>query len=88
MKLVKNKQYDKKERKFFKKRPELIDKYGEVLYLLSNDIKNPKLRLHKIFTKPPVFSVSLTSSYRIIIDILILEDKIFLIDIGNHDDVY
>ena len=31
MKLVKDDDYNRKERKFFKKRPHLIDKYGEVL---------------------------------------------------------
>ena len=30
MKLVKDDDYKRKERKFFKKRPHLIDKYGEV----------------------------------------------------------
>jgi len=27
-------------------------------------------------------------NYRIIIDFVIIEDKIFLIDIGEHDEVY
>ena len=35
MKLVKDDDYKRKERKFFKKRPHLIDKYGEVLEKLK-----------------------------------------------------
>jgi len=45
MNLVKDDDYKRKERKFFKKRPHLIDKYGLVLEKLkTNDrtIQNPK----------------------------------------------
>ena len=83
MKITRTTSYEKKERKFFSKRPELKEKYRDVLKLLSSNSNHPKLKLHKINRNPPVFSVSLTYSYRIILD-----NEILLIDVGNHDEVY
>ncbi len=43
--------YAKRERKFFKKRPELIKQYVKTLKLLSLDPLHPSLRLHPIKKK-------------------------------------
>tara|TARA_B110000285_G_scaffold220087_1_gene271471 strand:+ start:712 stop:987 length:276 start_codon:yes stop_codon:yes gene_type:complete len=88
MKIIRTSSYEKKERKFFSKRPKLKDKYKDVLKLLSSNLSSSKLKLHKINRNPPVYSVSLTYSYRIILDFIFLENEILLIDIGNHDKVY
>jgi mRNA-degrading endonuclease YafQ of YafQ-DinJ toxin-antitoxin module len=88
MKITRTTSYEKKERKFFSKRPELKEKYRKVLKLLSSNPNDPKLKLHKINRNPPVFSVSLTYSYRIILDFIFFDNEILLIDVGNHDEVY
>lgn len=82
--------FDRKAKKFFKKRPELKDTFKE---FLNTFIKNPfdqKLSTHQIYKKKVknLYSSSLTSSYRIFTIIEIKDDKATLVDIGNHDEVY
>lgn len=48
MNLVKDDDYKRKERKFFKKRPHLIDKYGEVLEKLKTNPFDPSLKTYKL----------------------------------------
>lgn len=89
MKLLKNDDYKRKERKFFKKRPQLIDKYGEVLEKLKNDPFDPSLKTHKLKGELSEFhSCSLTYEYRIICVFIIQNETIVLVDIGSHDEVY
>jgi len=80
--------YRKKEVKFLKKHPELFERYRKILGLLQLDPYHPSLRLHKIATLNGLYSISLTMKYRIIIDFAIEGEKIVLINIGLHDEVY
>jgi mRNA-degrading endonuclease YafQ of YafQ-DinJ toxin-antitoxin module len=48
MKLAKTDFYAKKERKFFKKHPELIDKYGVILETLQINPFDATLKTHKL----------------------------------------
>ena len=81
--------YEKKAKKFFKKHPNLKDKYIKTLKLLSLNPFHPSLRLHKLQGKQKEFySVSIDMEYRIIIDFIIIDKRIILIDIGPHDEVY
>jgi addiction module RelE/StbE family toxin len=89
MKLVKDDDYKRKERKFFKKRPHLIDKYGEVLEKLKTSPFDPSLKTHKLKGDLSEFyACSLTYEYRIICVFLIQNETIVLVDIGSHDEVY
>ncbi len=89
MQLVRNKFYQKKEQKFFKKHPNLLDKYANVLKKLSNEPSEPTLKLHKLQGKLKDFhAVSLSYEYRVILLINIVDEKIVLVDIGTHDEVY
>ena len=88
-KLVETKSYLKKLKKFLKKHPDMFKKYEKTIYLLESNPFHPSLRLHKLQGKLENFySVSIDMSYRIIVDFVIIDNKIFLIDIGTHDDVY
>ncbi len=88
-KLVETKTYMKKLKKFLKKNPQIMPKYEKTIVLLENNPYHPSLRLHKLSGKLQNFySVSIDMNYRIIVDFIIIEDKIFLIDIGTHDDIY
>ena len=81
--------YEKKAKKFFKKHQNLKDKYIKTLKLLSLNPFHPSLRLHKLKGELKEFySVSIDMEYRIIIDIIIIDERIILIDIGPHDEVY
>ena len=89
MKLLKDENYQRKERKFLKKHFHLLDKYGEVLTKLKINPLDPSLKTHKLKGELSEFySCSLTYEYRIIFVFLIQNETIILVDIGNHDDVY
>ena len=89
MKLRKTERYASKEKKFFKKHPDLISKYGDVLEKLSFDIFEPSLKLHRLQGNLSDYhAVSLTYEYRIVLMIQIINDDIVLFNIGTHDDVY
>ena len=89
MKLIKDDSYQRKERKFFKKHPDLLNKYIEVLTKLKNNPFDSSLKTHKLKGELSEFhSCSLTYEYRIICTFIIQNEIIVLVDIGTHDEVY
>ena len=81
--------YLKKEKQFFKKHPELKDRYKKILTIMMNNPHYPSLRLHKLKGNlKDYYSASITMKYRIKLDIIIKEKEIIFIDIGTHDSVY
>ena len=89
MTLIKNDSYLKYERKFFKKHKNLISKYSKVLKQLEENPFNPSLNTHKLKGKlKDFYSCSLDYEHRIILSIIIMDEKVYLIDIGNHNEVY
>ena len=81
--------YDKKLRKFAKKRPDLRNKYLRVLRLLEADPYHPSLKLHKLHGPlSHLYAVSINYQYRISLEFEIKEDYILLINIGSHEEVY
>lgn len=85
MQLVRNESYQRKERKFFKKHVDLLDKYEQVLTKLKENPFDASLKTHKLHGDLSEFhACSLTHDYRIVIQ----NGMIFLVDIGGHDDVY
>ena len=88
-KLIFTETYLRREKKFLKQHPELIERYKKVLRLLELNPDHPSLRLHKLSGKfKGKYSISITMSYRIIITFAVTEKGIVLLDIGNHDEVY
>jgi len=89
MQLLKEKSYLRREIKFFKKHPDLLEKYAITLKKLSNDPFEPSLKLHKLQGNLEKFhAVRLTYKYRIVLILIVVDEQIILIDIGAHDDVY
>ncbi|HON79588.1 MAG TPA: type II toxin-antitoxin system mRNA interferase toxin, RelE/StbE family [Spirochaetota bacterium] len=81
--------YIKRARKFIRKHPELVSQYEKTLKLLEVNPHHPSLRLHKLKGRlSELYSVSINISYRISIDFIIEKDRIILIDVGSHDEVY
>jgi len=81
--------YNKKATKFIKKHKELLKQYEKTLKLLELNPFHPSLRLHKLQGRlEGLCSVSINITYRIVIECLIEDDKIVMIDIGHHDEVY
>ena len=87
--IIFTKKYDKRAKKFFKKHQDLKMKYQKTVRLLQQNPYHPSLRLHKLQGDlKEYFSVSLDMEYRIIMDFIIIDEQIYLIDIGSHDEVY
>jgi len=88
-KLIFTETYLRREKKFLKQHPELIERYKKVLRLLELNPNHPSLRLHKLSGKfQGKYSISITTSYRIVITFTVTEKGIVLLDIGDHDEVY
>ncbi len=88
-KLIFTETYLKREEKFLKENPDLIERYKKVLRLLELNPFHPSLRLHKLKGKfKDKYSISITMSYRILIVFAKTEKGIVLIDVGKHDEIY
>lgn len=70
-------------------RPDLRDRFEELVVKLSQDPFQPKLRLHPLSgALPNLHAVRLTSDVRVVLTLVIEERSITWIDIGGHDQVY
>jgi addiction module RelE/StbE family toxin len=81
--------YLKRAKRFFKKHPQLLSQYEKVLGLLELNPFHNSLRTHKLQgALSALHSVSINMQYRITLEILIQENQLLLINIGDHDQVY
>lgn len=88
-KLIFTHTYLRREHKFLKRHPDLIQRYKKILRLLEVNPTHPSLRLHKLKGEfSGKYSVSITAAYRIILTFAVTEKGVILLDIGAHDDVY
>lgn len=85
MRVFHSEYFQKKLKSFLRKNPKYVDKVRKTLYFLDFDIRHSSLRLHKL-SKFEYYSVSVDMKIRIILRID--GDIIWLLDIGNHDQVY
>ena len=87
--LVYPESYIRRARKFLKKHPELRNQYRKTLQLLELDPFHPSLRLHSLQGRlQGLSSVSISISYRIVIQFIIEGNEILLVNVGKHEDVY
>ena len=69
--------------------PDVRQHYLETLRLLQANPSHPALRLHPLRGKyDGLHSVSITLSYRITLVLLIQDQKIIPVNVGDHDPVY
>jgi mRNA-degrading endonuclease YafQ of YafQ-DinJ toxin-antitoxin module len=79
--------YNRRARKFLRKYPEIIKQYRKSLELLQLDPYHPSLRLHSLKDRfTGLSSVSINISYRIVMEME--HDRIILINVGTHDQIY
>ena len=82
-------QYDKRAARFLKRHPELEKQYLKTLQLLELNPHHPSLRLHTLSGRlQGLHSISINLSYRITIELLIKDNEIIPINVGDHDVVY
>ena len=82
-------QFLRQARKFFRKHPDLKEKFAKLIEDLQVDPFHSNLTLHPLSGKlTGLRAVSLTYSYRITLTLMMTGKEIILLDIGNHDEVY
>ncbi len=87
--LIFTQQYEKRAARFLKRHPELEKQYLKTLQLLEMNPHHPSLRLHATSGKlQGLHSVSINLSYRITLELLIQDEEITPVNVGDHDAVY
>ncbi len=82
-------QYSRRAARFLKQHPELRGTYLKTLQLLEANPQHPSLRLHSLHGKlEGLHSVSINLSYRITLELLIQDQQIIPVNVGDHDAVY
>jgi len=75
--------------KFFRKHPELIERFRQVMEALRHDPFQSGLRLHPLRGQlEGAHAASISYAYRVVVTIKLTEHEIILLDIGTHDEVY
>ncbi len=88
-KLIFTAQYEKRAARFLKRHPDIEKQYLKTLQLLELNPHHPSLRLHALGGRlQGLHSVSINLSYRITLELLIQDDQIIPINVGDHDLVY
>lgn len=81
--------YTRRALRFLKRHPELKAPYTKTLALLQANPHHPSLRLHALSGRlAGMHSVSINLSYRITLELLIRDQQIIPINVGDHDSVY
>lgn len=76
-------------KKFLKQHPELREKFATILVDLENNPFQPHLCYHHLKGKlKGVQAISITSSFRLTLTLLVTKREIILLDVGSHDEVY
>lgn len=87
--LVFTERYNRRAARFIKQHPELRQQYLKTLQLLEANPFHPSLRLHPLRGKlDGLHSVSINLSYRITLELLIQDEQIIPVNVGDHDAVY
>ncbi|MDD5330791.1 MAG: plasmid stabilization protein [Sulfuricella sp.] len=87
--LVFTEQYTRRASRFLKRHPELKLQYLKTLKLLEANPFHPGLRLHALSGRlEGLHSVSINLAYRITLELLIVEEEIIPVNVGDHDAVY
>ena len=87
--LVFTDQYNRRAARFLKRHPQVHEQYRKTLLLLVANPHHPSLRLHASGGKlEGLHSVSINLSYRITLELVIRDQQIAPINVGDHDAVY
>jgi len=88
-KLVFPASYQKRERIFLRRHPDLHSRYFKTLLLLEQNPLHPSLRLHALQGQlAGLHSVSISMRYRITIELELRDQEIHFVAIGSHGEVY
>ena len=81
--------YQKREKSFLKKHPDLRARYFKTLLLLEQNPLHPSLRLHPLQGRlTGLHSVSISMRYRITLELELREQEIVFVNVGSHSEIY
>lgn len=87
--LVFTDQYNRRAARFLSRHAELREQYRKTLLLLQANPHHLSLRLHALGGRlTGLHSVSINLSYRITLELIIREQQIVPVNVGDHDAVY
>lgn len=82
-------QYNRRAAKFLKRHPDVESLYTKTLELLELNPHHPSLRLYGLSGRlDGLHSISINLKYRVTIEMIITENEIVLINVGDHDSMY
>ena len=88
-KIIFTERYTRIAKRFLQRHPDMARAYVKTLALLEVNPQHPSLRLHALGGRlAGVHSVSINLSYRITLQLLITEQEIVPLNVGDHDAVY
>ncbi len=88
-KIIFTERYTRIAARFVQRHPDMARAYEKTLALLELNPHHPSLRLHALGGRlAGVHSVSINLSHRITLHLLISEQEIVPINVGDHDAVY
>ena len=81
--------YTRIAKRFLLRHPDMARAYTKTLALLALNPQHPSLRLHALGGRlAGLHSVSINLSYRITLHLLVSDQQITPINVGDHDAVY
>lgn len=87
--LVFTEQYTRRAARFLRRHPEMEKQYLKSLQMLELNPHHPSLRLHPLRGRlQGLHSVSINLSYRITLELLIHDEQIIPVNVGDHDALY
>lgn len=88
-KLVFPASYQKREKTFLARHPDLKQRYFKTLLLLEQNPLHPSLRLHPLQGRlAGLHSASISMQYRITLELELRENEIVFVNVGSHGEVY
>lgn len=87
--LVFTESYERSEKRFLRRHPEMLERYRRTLALLEIDPFHPSLRLHALQGRlAGLHAVSINLQYRITLELELREQEIIPVSVGSHGEVY
>lgn len=81
--------YERNEKRFLKRHPEMLERYRRTLALLEIDPFYPALRLRALQGRlAGLHAVSINLYYRITLELKLREQEIILVSEGSRGEVY
>ena len=87
--LIFTESYERSERRFLTRHPDLLERYQKVLAVLEQNPFHPSLRMHALAGRlAGLHAVSINLQYRMTLELELRESEIILVSVGSHGEGY